>query len=244
MPDGRKFDASVLGRAPKQDIAVIKIEGDDLPVATLAQSEDLAIGQWVVAIGNALGLEGGASVTVGVVSALDRSIRPSQNEPAIEGLIQTDAAINPGNSGGPLVNLDGEVVGVNTAKIPQAEGIGFAVPIDTAESIIDQIMSGEPQATLGISAATVTPEIAVRFNLPTDSGVLVIDVDADGAADAASVQVGDVITGLDGETIESVDQLRSQLDSYEPGDSVELTVNRGGEAQNLTVELGESIVIR
>lgn len=244
LPDGRQFDATVLGRAPSQDIAVIKIEGDDLPVATLAGEQDLEIGQWVIAIGNALGLEGGASVTVGVVSALDRTLRPSQQEPPIEGLIQTDAAINPGNSGGPLVNLDGEVVGINTAKIPQAEGIGFAVPVTTARMIIDQIMTGEPQATLGVSVANVTPEVAVRFNLSTNSGVLVVDTNVDGPAATAGIQTGDIITQLDGEPIEDLDDLRASLDSYNPGDTVTVTVNRGGQVQDIDVELGESIVIQ
>ena len=244
LPDGRQFDASILGRAPRQDLAVIQIDGDDLPVAALAEGDDLDIGEWVIAIGNALGLEGGASVTVGVVSALDRTLRASQTEPAIEGLIQTDAAINPGNSGGPLVNLNSEVVGINTAKIPQAEGIGFAVPSSTARNIIDQILTGEPQATLGVTVTNVTPEVAVRFNLPTDSGALVIELDVDGPAASAGVQPGDVIIGIEGQEVESISDVRSILDGYEPGESVSVTVNRGGQIQDIDVVLGESIIIR
>ena len=244
LPDGRQFEATVVGRAPLQDIAVIQIEGDDLPSARLAEGGDLQIGEWVIAIGNALGLQGGASVTVGVISALDRTLRPSPNEPPMEGLIQTDAAINPGNSGGPLVNLDGEVVGINTAKIPQAEGIGFAVPIETAREIIEQILSGEPQATLGVSVANVTPELALRYGLPVDSGVLVIEIEAGGPAATAGILPGDIIVDFDGEPLDDLDQLRAALDERDPGDVVTVSVNRGGEERDIEVELGASNVIR
>ena len=244
LPDGRQFPATIVGRAPQQDVAVIQIEGGDLPSARLAENDDLAIGEWVIAIGNALGLQGGASVTVGVVSALDRTLRPSETEPPMEGLIQTDAAINPGNSGGPLVNLEGEVIGINTAKIPRAEGIGFAVPIGTAREIIDQILSGEPQATLGVSVATVTPELALRYGLPVDRGVLVIELEVDGPAAVGGMQPGDIIVAFDGAPIEGLDQLRAALDAHVPGDIVNLTVNRAGQEQQFEIELGASNVIR
>lgn len=244
LPDGRQFAGRVVGRSPENDIAVVKIDGDNLPVAKLGDSDTLRVGQWVVAIGNALGLEGGPTVTAGVVSALNRTLQPGPNQPPFGPLIQTDAAINPGNSGGPLVNLQGEVVGINTAKIQQAEGIGFAIPINKAKEIVAQLLEARPQPYLGIGGVTVTRALVVRFNLPVDRGVLVVSVVPGGPAEQAGLMPGDIIVRFDGQEIARVSDLDQALRRHQPGDRVEIVINREGTERSLTVTLGEAPVIR
>ena len=245
LPDGREFEAQLLGRSPANDIALLQIQGDDLPVTPLGSSDDLQVGEWVVAIGNPLGLSRSSpTVTVGVVSALGRTLAADQDGEAIENLIQTDAAINPGNSGGPLVNLDGEVIGINTAKIPTAEGIGFAVPIADAQRIIDQILNAEPRASLGISGATLTPAIASRYNLPISEGVIVADIQSDSAAETAGVQRGDIIVAANGQPVATIDDLQAIIGTLQPDDQMTVTVNREGEEQEIEVTLGQSVVIQ
>jgi serine protease Do len=244
LPDGRRIDAEILGRSPSSDLAIVQIEGHDLPVARLGDSDQLRIGQTVVAIGNALGLPGGPTVTSGVVSALGRSIANGNGgeepAPAMEDVIQTDAAINPGNSGGPLINLNGEVVGINTARVRGAEGIGFAVSINQARRVIDQIIHGDPRPFLGITAGDVTPAVAERLELEVERGVLIIDLNPDGPAEQAGLQPGDVILFIDDNQIDSVSDLLRLLDDYEPGDQVEIRYHREGEDQTTTLTLGES----
>lgn len=244
LSDGRQFTGRVLGRSPANDLAIVQIQGDNLPVAPLGDSDRLRVGQWVVAIGNALGLEGGPTVTAGVVSALNRTISPGPGEPPFGPLIQTDAAINPGNSGGPLVNLAGEVVGINTAKIQTAEGIGFAIPINKAKEIVQQLLEAQPRAYLGITSTTVTPALAAAYGLPVSRGVLVIDVESGGPAERAGLQSGDIIVRVDDRSVETTQDLQAVLDRYKPGDSVTLTVNRNGRERSVTVTLGEAPVIR
>jgi serine protease Do len=245
LPDGREFDAELLGRSPANDIALLQIQGDDLPTTPLGNSADLRVGEWVVAIGNPLGLSvNSPTVTVGVVSALGRTLATEEQGEGIENLIQTDAAINPGNSGGPLVNLDGEVIGVNTAKIPTAEGIGFAVPIDDAKRIVDQILNAEPSATLGISGATLTPALAARYDLPITEGVIVADIQNDSAAQEAGLERGDIITAADGQPVTTIEELQEIILSHQPGDEMTITVNRQGEEQQIEATLGESVVIQ
>lgn len=244
LPDGRQFTGRVVGRSPENDIAVIKVDGDNLPVAKLGDSDTLRVGQWVVAIGNALGLEGGPTVTAGVVSALNRTLQPGPNEPPFGPLIQTDAAINPGNSGGPLVNLQGEVIGINTAKIRQAEGIGFAIPINKAKEIASQIVEVRPQAYLGVVGTTVTQALVVRFNLPVDRGVLVVSVAPGSPAEQAGLMPGDIIVRFGGQEIARVSDLEQALRQHQPGDRVEIVINREGAERSITVTLGEAPVIR
>jgi len=244
LGDGRQFTGRVIGRSPANDIAVVKIDGENLPVASLGDSDQLRVGQWVVAIGNALGLEGGPTVTAGVVSALSRTITPGPGEPAIGPLIQTDAAINPGNSGGPLVNLAGEVVGINSAKIQTAEGIGFAIPINKAKEIVQQLLEARPRAYLGITSVSVTPALAAAYGLPVGRGVLVVDVEAGGPADQAGIQPGDIIVGFDDRTITNANDLQAALGTHQPGDQVTVTVNRGGREERLTVTLGVAPVVQ
>ncbi|MBX6752908.1 MAG: trypsin-like peptidase domain-containing protein [Thermorudis peleae] len=245
LSDGRKFQAQLVGRSPQNDIAVIKIDGTNLPVATLGDSDQLKIGQWVVAIGNALGLEGGPTVTVGIVSALNRTLSAQETGgTTMEHLIQTDAAINPGNSGGPLVDLNGNVIGINTAKIQSAEGIGFAIAINQAKQIVQQLLSGTPQGYLGVSVVTVTPALAARYNLPVNQGVLIVDVAQGSPAAQAGLQSGDVVVQADGKNMTSASDLEQAIRSHKPGDKLTLTINRNGQQQTITATLGQAPVIK
>jgi|FaiFalFF_MnMetaG_3_1042247.scaffolds.fasta_scaffold01315_4 S1-C subfamily serine protease len=244
LSDGRQFTGRVLGRSPSNDIAVVKIDGENLPVAPLGDSDQLRVGQWVVAIGNALGLEGGPTVTAGVVSALDRTIDPGFGEPAIGPLIQTDAAINPGNSGGPLVDLAGRVVGINSAKIQTAEGIGFAIPINKAKEIVQQLLEARPRAYLGITSVSMTPALAAAYGLPVQRGVLIVDVAPDSPAERAGLQPGDVIVRVDDRDVTRSDELQAVLAAHQPGDQVRIVVNRQGREQTFTVTLGSAPVIQ
>jgi len=244
LSDGRQFTGRVLGRSPSNDIAVVKIDGENLPVAPLGDSDQLRVGQWVVAIGNALGLEGGPTVTAGVVSALDRTIGPGFGEPAIGPLIQTDAAINPGNSGGPLVDLAGRVVGINSAKIQTAEGIGFAIPINKAKEIVQQLLEARPRAYLGITSVSMTPALAAAYGLPVQRGVLIVDVAPDSPAERAGLQPGDIIVRVDDRDVTRSDELQAVLAAHQPGDQVRIVVNRQGHEQTFTVTLGSAPVIQ
>ncbi|MDW7982451.1 MAG: trypsin-like peptidase domain-containing protein [Thermomicrobium sp.] len=244
LGDGRQFTGRVIGRSPANDIAVVKIDGEDLPVATLGDSDRLRVGQWVVAIGNALGLEGGPTVTAGVVSALNRTITAGAGESPIGPLIQTDAAINPGNSGGPLVDLAGNVVGINTAKIQTAEGIGFAIPINKAKEIVQQLLEARPRAYLGITSVTVTPALAAAYGLPVSSGVLVVDVAPASPAERAGIEPGDIVVGFDDQPITNANELQAALGARQPGDRVTVTVNRDGRALRVSVTLGTAPVIQ
>jgi S1-C subfamily serine protease len=245
LSDGRKFQAQLIGRSPQNDIAVIKIDGTNLPVATLGDSDQLKIGQWVVAIGNALGLEGGPTVTVGIVSALNRTLSAQETGgTTMEHLIQTDAAINPGNSGGPLVDLNGNVIGINTAKIQSAEGIGFAIAINQAKQIVQQLLSGTPQGYLGVAVVTVTPALAARYNLPVNQGVLIVDVSQGSPAAQAGLRPGDVVIQADGKNMTSASDLEQTIRSHKPGDKLTLTINRNGQQQTITATLGQAPVIK
>jgi len=244
LSDGRQFTGRVLGRSPSNDIAVVEIDGENLPVAPLGDSDQLRVGQWVVAIGNALGLEGGPTVTAGVVSALDRTIGPGFGEPAIGPLIQTDAAINPGNSGGPLVDLAGRVVGINSAKIQTAEGIGFAIPINKAKEIVQQLLEARPRAYLGITSVSMTPALAAAYGLPVQRGVLIVDVAPDSPAERAGLQPGDIIVRVDDRDVTRSDELQAVLAAHQPGDQVRIVVNRQGHEQTFTVTLGSAPVIQ
>ncbi len=245
LPDGRSFEGTVVGRSPERDLAIVDIATDDeLPVAELGQSDNLRIGQSVVAIGNALGLPGGPTVTTGVVSALGRTIEVGQGMPPMENLVQTDAAINPGNSGGPLINLNGEVVGINTARIQQAEGIGFAVGVDTARQFVQQVVEQEPQPFIGITGLDLSPALAQQHNLPADRGILIVEVAPGSPADEADVQRSDILQGMNGTEIETVQQLQGELEDYEPGDEVTLQINRDGSEIEISLTLGESPIVQ
>ncbi len=241
FPYGASFEGTVVGRDPLTDLAVVKIEADGLPTIAFGDSEALSLGDWVVAIGNAQDLPGGPTVTLGIVSALGRSI-PSGSNNVLHNLIQTDAAINPGNSGGPLLNLMGEVVGINTAIIRGAENLGFAIDSNTAVRVRDELVEKGRVVWpwLGISAATLTPIIAAELGLGSvQRGVLIARIFEGTGADKAGLRVNDVIVELGGEKITSVEDLQQVIRDHRIGDELEVGYVRDGETGSTTAVLAE-----
>jgi putative serine protease PepD len=245
--DGATRSATLVGSEPANDLAVIRVEGvDDLVPAELGSSSTLQVGEPVIAIGNALNLGGQPSVTTGIVSAVNRTIESQGGEPPLADLIQTDAAINPGNSGGPLVDSSGAVVGMNTAIIQDSQNIGFAISIDSATPVIEQLQQGNGEITpdtprLGVTTLpldTVPEAVREQFEIQADEGAFVDDVTPGSGAEQAGVRPGDVIVAVDGEQITANDQLGEIVREHEPGDSVELTIEREGEQQTLTAVIG------
>jgi S1-C subfamily serine protease len=228
LHDGRTLDGRLVGRDSRHDLAVVKVDATDLPAAELGESEKLRVGQLVVAIGNPLGLRWTA--TAGVVSALGRSLRAGRGW-VLEGLIQTDASINPGNSGGPLVDAHGRVIGINTAVLPGAQGIGFAVPSQVVGEVMDEIVvHGRKQRTwLGVGGhpTQLDPRLGVRHGLSRPAGLLILDVAPASPAERAGVQPLDVLCALDGEAIPEIGDLQKLLRERAPGQAVLLTVMRG-----------------
>ena len=241
LSDGRIFNATDVRRDPGTDLAVVKIETEGLPTASLGDSTKLRVGEWVVAIGNALALEGGPTVTVGVVSYLGRSIQ-EPNGVVLYDLIQTDAAINPGNSGGPLVNMAGQVVGINTAIAAQAENIGFAVSITPALPVIrDLITRGRVvRPYLGVAFYTVTPAVASRFDLGIERGALLTTVEPGSPADKAGLRKDDIIAGFAGEEIINSKELVRAIRALRVGQQVRVTFIRDKKEQITYATLGES----
>ncbi len=245
--DGSIEEGEVVGTDPATELAVIKVNRGGLPAASFARSRNLVPGQLAVAVGSPSGFQ--STVTVGVISGLNREIPADatggRQERSLVDLIQTDAAISPGSSGGALADGNGRVVGINVAYLPPAQtgavDIGFAIPSDTVISVADQIIEGGEAAHpyLGVSLSNLTPRIAERFGIPTESGALVVEVDPNGPADQAGVERGSVITAVGSEEVETTGDLLSALRDYRPGDSVELTMVDGGEERQVTVELGE-----
>lgn len=226
LADGRVLRGRVVGSDETTDLAVIKVESDaPLPVAALGDSSALKAGQIVIAIGNPFGLTGGPAVTVGIVSSLDRSI---QTRTGVLELIQTDAAINPGNSGGPLVNTKGEVVAINTANMPYAQGIGFAVPVNTSKEILKELVERGKVSRpwIGIASVKVTPKVARYYGLPSAEGALVAGIEPYSPADDAGLRRGDVIKQVDGERIEDPSQIAGAVKKKKVNDTVTVTVNR------------------
>lgn len=251
LPDGRSFEGRLVGGDPQTDLAVVQIQADSLPVADLGDSSQLAVGDWVVAIGNALGLPGGPTVTAGVVSALGRTVQePGDGRgggPFLYDLIQTDAAINPGNSGGALVNLSGQVVGINTLVAGtaepglQAQGIGFAIAIDSAKPIAQQLVATGRviHPFLGIEYTALTPSIARQLGIRDGQGVVVLRVVPGSPADRAGLQRLDVLREIDNQGIADESTLGRLLSIHKPGDVVTLTVVREGQSRQVRVTLGE-----
>ncbi|HET9679717.1 MAG TPA: DegQ family serine endoprotease [Gammaproteobacteria bacterium] len=229
LMDGREYKAKVVGSDPKTDVAVLQIEAPNLTEIPLANSDKLAVGDFVLAIGNPFGF--GHSVTSGIVSALGRSGLMQGN---YEYFIQTDASINPGNSGGALVNLRGQLVGINTAIVSRSGGnigIGFAIPINMARGVMQQILEyGEVQrGVLGVYIQALTPELADAMDTETNEGALITRIIEGSAADAAGIKAGDVVTALNGEAILGSADLRNQIGLLRVGEEIELTVLRDGE---------------
>jgi serine protease Do len=246
--DGRRFNARAIGGDPEADLAVLKIDPRaDLPVVPLGTSDRLRLGEQVLALGFALGLEGGPSVTSGIVSAIERTLTAAdpntpEGQRTYEDLIQTDAAINPGNSGGPLVNLAGEVVGINTAGIQAsaAENIGFAIAIDRARPVIDRAMDDpdKPVAYLGVSTQDVDSALAFQLDLPVDEGALVVDVAPGGPADDAGIDPGDVIVRIEDQDVRTSEEVRDAIIDREPGEELEVMVVRAnGSRERVTATL-------
>jgi len=241
LPSGERLPATVIGADESRDLALLDVEATGLPVAELGSSDALAVGDQVVAIGNALGFGGSPTVTSGIVSALDRTI--SAEGETLPQVLQTDAAINPGNSGGPLVNAQGQVVGVNTAIAGNADGIGFAIPIDRAKRVIEGLRSGEVAAgpILGVSindTESIDPDTAERYDL-AGAGAFVQSVTSNSAAEIAGLRRGDVIVEVDGEPITSGTDLVGAVGSRFPGDEVTVTFVREGELRTATALLQE-----
>lgn len=243
LPDGRTFDnVKVLGQDARTDLAVLKIEGNNLPLARMGDSDQLRIGDWVVAIGNALGLEGGPTVTAGVVGALGRSIQEPGSGTTIEDLIQTDAAINPGNSGGPLVDLNGRVVGINTAIDTRGQGIGFAISINGARAILEELIEKGRvvRGVMGVNVATMTPAVAARLGVSQNTGAVVTNVVPRSPADRAGLQQGDVIVSIDGQPVKTTRELLRLLTNRKPGETVSVTYYRGRDERKASITLEES----
>ena len=230
LSNGESMSAEVVGGDFQTDLAVIRIEPVDLPPARLGNSSELQVGETVIAVGHALGLPGGPTVSKGVVSALGRSIETS-NQNTIVDLIQTDASINPGNSGGPLANDRAEVIGINTAIIQTGRGIGFAINIDDAKTVVSQLIEQGyvERGFLGVTPLNLTPGLARRpdINVPVDEGILLARVILGTAAAEAGLQERDVITHLGGQSIANTGELSKFLIAHQPGETVSMVYFRG-----------------
>jgi len=250
--DGKSYDAQVKSADPFNDLAVLKIDAKNLPVVELGDSDQLQVGQWVVAVGNSLGRYQN-SVTVGIISAKNRQVDASdstgQTTETLEGLLQTDAAINGGNSGGPLVNLAGQVVGINTAVAANAQGIGFAIPINAAKKAIDSIKETGKivRPYLGVRYVPITKDIAQQNKLPVDYGVLVVPgnnlgqsaVVSGSPADKAGIVENDIILEVNGTRIDANSSLMSLIQQYNVGDTIELKILSKGNEKTVKVKLEE-----
>ncbi len=242
--DGSVLEAELVQQDPTRDLAVLQIEGEDLPAARLGLSADVEVGDEVLAIGNALGLGDTPTVTTGIVSALERELQLSGSR--LTRLIQTDAAINPGNSGGPLVNANGEVIGVNTAIAGNAEGIGFAISIDHARPVIETLQTGEvpKRPLLGVNIIDVemldeTSRNQYDISEEVEQGVVIVALVEDGAANAAGLNIGEVVTEFDGKEIKSVQDLVAAVRDSQIGRIVKVTViSNDGTVRKVNVELG------
>ncbi len=236
LSNGEDHDAEVVGRDPKTDIALIKIKGGGpFPFLELGDSDKIQVGDWVIAVGNPFGLE--STVTAGIISAKQRNIGAGP----YDDFLQTDAPINPGNSGGPLVDLDGKVIGMNTAIVASGQGIGFAIPSNMVKSIIDQLReSGKVvRGWLGVMIQRITPELEKSFNLKDDQGALVADVPADSPAAKAGIKRGDVIVEFNGKPIKDWSDLPTMVANTKVGESVPVKVLREGREQLVNVKIGE-----
>ncbi len=244
--DGRELRGEVIGEDPLTDLAVIKVDASNLPTVTVGNSDTLRPGEWAIAIGNPLGLDN--TVTAGIISATGRTSAQIRVPDRRVQFIQTDAAINPGNSGGPLLNERGEVIGVNTAIIGNAQGLGFAIPINQARAIADQLIANGrvEHAYLGIQMRTLTPALRDEINansraglrLQTDSGVVVLGIARNAPAAQSGLQLGDVIVSMNGRAITAADAVQRVVESTAVGDAIAMTVQRGGRTVELAVRPG------
>lgn len=243
LSDGREEKGSVLWSDSILDLAIVKIEASGLKAAVLGDSEQVNIGAYAVAIGNPLGMAFQRSVTQGIISGLDRSITvgDGQNPVTMDGLMQTDASINSGNSGGPLLNSKGEIIGINSAKVQSAEGLGFAIPINTAKPIVEEVKDkGEfTRAYIGISGVSMDTfrEYYPTVDKGVDKGVFVSELTPGFGAEAAGVQKEDIIVAINGEKVDTMSRLNTKLIQYRPGDRVNLTIVRDKKEMEIEVTL-------
>jgi Do/DeqQ family serine protease len=246
MKDGRELQGRVVGQDPLTDVAVVRVQANNLPVAPLGNSDNLKPGEWAIAIGNPLGLDN--TVTAGIISATGRSSSEVRVSDKRVSFIQTDAAINPGNSGGPLLNQRGEVVGMNTAIIGGAQGLGFAVPIGTARRIADQLIAKGrvDHAYLGIQMRTLSPELRnqinsdreVGFQVQDDQGVVIFRVVPNSPAAKAGLRVGDVIKKINGQTVTRDSQVQQAVEAASVGGNMKVEVRRGSQTTTISVQPG------
>ncbi len=240
LSDGRAFRGVLVGGDRFTDLALLKIDGTKLAAVGLGDSSRLAVGETVIAIGSPLWLEGGPTVTVGVVSALGRSME-QPGLPVLHNLIQTDAAINPGNSGGTLLNLRGEVVGINTAVIALAHGIGFAISINEAKPVVRELMTHGRivRAALGVVGVSITPQVAYANDFPVERGVLVTRVESSSPAEKAGIEAGDIITRAGGVTVRDLHHFHKALKARRSGQELEVEMLRNGGLVTVRPVLGE-----
>lgn len=240
LEDGRSFEGEVMGSDQATDVALIRVNtSESLPTATLGNSDELKVGQFALAIGNALGLPGGSTASLGLIGALGRPLPWA--EFIFEGLIQTDAAINPGNSGGPLADINGNVIGINTAMVPFAQGVGFAIPINAVKRVVEQIFTNGRviRPWLGISGLNMTPQIARRYNLQSESGVLVAELSREGPAYEAGLRSNDIVVQVAGQEIKNMKDLLVTLSKNLVGSVVRLQFIRMGRRGETSLRLVE-----
>ncbi|SHE90733.1 S1C family serine protease [Desulforamulus putei] len=233
----KPYQAKLVGADPSLDLAVLKIDGNDFPTLPLGDSNRIRVGNWVIAIGSPFGLED--TVTIGVISAKERPLEIDNR--TFEHLLQTDASINPGNSGGPLLNLNGEVIGINTAINAQAQGIGFAIPTSTVKAVLDELIEqGKVKRSwLGVQIQPVTPDIANYLNFEGSGGAVVYGVVPGGPAQRAGIKQGDIILSIDGSKVESPDDLIKLIQKKKVGSKVEVEVFRQGKTIKISVQTAE-----
>lgn len=243
LADNRKFEATLIGTDKYTDLAVLKIEGTGLPILEPGNSDDILIGEWVMAVGNPLNLT--STVTAGIVSAKGRNINLLEDRSSIEAFIQTDAAVNPGNSGGALVDLEGKLVGINTAiasRTGMFAGYSFAIPVNIVSKVVDDIIKygSAKRGYLGVNILDLDADLAKELGLDITKGVYVDNLAEKGSAIKAGVLPGDVIVGVDNDPVESAPQLQEKIGRLRPGDDVKLEINRGGKTIEIPVRLKEA----
>ncbi|MGV8123671.1 MAG: S1C family serine protease [Candidatus Xenobiia bacterium LiM19] len=238
LSDERRVPGKIKGLDQLSDVAIVQIDTSGLPAAEMGDSDKLRIGESVIAVGNPYQFQ--HTVTVGVLSGRGRSL--SEHTKDFQDLLQTDAAINPGNSGGPLVNVKGEVIGINTAIVPYAQGIGFAIPINTAKNVMEQLLSKGKVSRpfIGIYMQDVNAQLAQYLNLPMTEGAIIVDVMPGSPADVARLQKKDVVTEIGGKQIKTSEDVRKYLHSVKIGDAVPLTVWRDGKTDKITIKVVEA----
>lgn len=243
LKDGRRFQGNVVGADPVTDVAVVRIKATGLPTAKLGNSDNLRPGEWAIAIGNPLGLDN--TVTQGIISATQRSVADLGVPTERVDFIQTDAAINPGNSGGPLLNAQGEVIGMNTAIIQGAQGLGFAIPINTAQRITAQLITKGrvDHPYIGIQMAQLNPQLRAKINqsdtgikINQDTGVIILGVARNSPAFRVGLRPGDIIESINDETIQNTQQVQKQVEATNIGQTIQITINRNGSRQAIAIQ--------